>query len=466
MIRKSLFHSTVLSAILPIAVLGCSSGQQETMQQIDPTQPATVQAALRDTAERSPVSDEDKAALALSSNAFALDMFATLRANSSPSSRNIFFSPMSIMLGMSMAYAGAEGSTADELRDGLHISLPKERFFSTFHWLSAELNRRAADALAFERRSLGQDSPLIRPEDFRLQFVASLWGDQSVSVERPFMDTLTNTLGASANVGRFQSDPEGERLNINRWVSDQTNNRIEGLLPPGSIVSTTRTVIVNALHLSFPWQKPFASSSTREGTFKTSDGTTVQTPFMSDTGLMSYAETATYRAVAVPLYAGAIDFVVVMPNELSLEAFESSLSPRWFDNLTESLRPTSVALALPKLAVASPCVRLRDSLESLGVRTAFTPDADFTGITRSAKIFIQDVYHKTVLGVDERGVEASAATAVGFALLSAPVNPKPFNVNRPFFFVIRDRPTNTLLFAGHIVNPSGATQADPSQTTR
>jgi serpin B len=85
---------------------------------------------------------------------------------------------------------------------------------------------------------------------------------------------------------------------------------------------------------------------------------------------------------------------------------------------------------------------------------AFTPSADFTGISKEKPLFISDVVHKAMVAVDEHGVEAAAATAVMMVGAGLPTEIKQVNVNRPFFFGIYDQPTSTWLFLGHVTDPS------------
>jgi serpin B len=99
-------------------------------------------------------------------------------------------------------------------------------------------------------------------------------------------------------------------------------------------------------------------------------------------------------------------------------------------------------------------VRLTSALKALGMAGAFDPSADFTGITQEKPLFISDVVHKAMVGVDENGVEAAAATAVMLAGSGLPTDVKQVTVNRPFFFGIYDRPTSTWIFLGHVTDPS------------
>ncbi|MBN2576676.1 MAG: serpin family protein, partial [Deltaproteobacteria bacterium] len=261
--------------------------------------------------------------------------------------------------------------------------------------------------------------------------------------------------GAGIHLADFKTQPEAERLAINAWVSQETLDRINDLIPAGAIDPLTRAVLVNAIHLKLPWYDPFSASATAPATFTKTDGSTVSVPFMKKGERWSYAEEDTAQVVAVPLSGGSVDFVVFLPKPTSsLAQLEDSLSPARAQALVASMSTQAVDLALPKFKFTTASVKLRSVLIALGMTDAFGPDADFSGITQEERLFVSDVVHKAMVAVDEHGVEAAAATAVMMAGSSAPTDVKQVNVNRPFFFGIYDRPTATWLFLGHVTDPS------------
>jgi serpin B len=216
-------------------------------------------------------------------------------------------------------------------------------------------------------------------------------------------------------------------------------------------------VLVNAIHLKLPWSEPFLETSTKPATFTKTDGSTVSVPFMNKVGYWSYAEDDTTQAVVIPLAGLSVQLVVFLPKATSsLAQFEDSLAQGHAAALLAGIDMAwpQVSLALPKFAFTTASVRLGSVLTALGMTDAFTPSADFTGISKDKPLFISDVVHKAMVGVDEHGVEAAAATAVMLAGAGLPTDIKQVNVNRPFFFGIYDQPTSTWLFLGHVTDPS------------
>jgi len=98
-------------------------------------------------------------------------------------------------------------------------------------------------------------------------------------------------------------------------------------------------------------------------------------------------------------------------------------------------------------------VMAKAPLAALGMRDAFTTQADLSGMTGERDLLIQDVVHEGFVAVDETGTEAAAATAVLVGVVSAPP-PATLTVDRPFIFAIVDRPTGATLFIGRVLDPT------------
>jgi serpin B len=417
--------------------------------------------------ETATLTDTEKTDLATSLSGFAFALWQGLRGD--PSTKNNFvFSPTSISLALGMAYAGAQGNTASQMQSAMHVTSSSDVYFRALNWLDEQLESRA-DAALKQTQDLytssggsgsGPDSgpgPAPDPANFRLHVVDACWGDRTFTFEQPYLDTLATDFGSGVHLADFRTQPDTERLAINAWVSQETLNRINDLIPQGAIDTTTRTVLVNAIHLKLPWSDPFLETSTKPATFTKTDGSTVSVPFMNKVGYWSYAEDDTTQAVVIPLAGRSVQLVVFLPKATSsLAQFEDSLAQGHAAALLAGIDMAwpQVSLALPKFAFTTASVRLGSVLTALGMTDAFTPSADFTGISKDKPLFISDVVHKAMVGVDEHGVEAAAATAVMLAGAGLPTDIKQVNVNRPFFFGIYDQPTSTWLFLGHVTDPS------------
>lgn len=400
------------------------------------------------------LTDTEKTDLATSLSGFAFALWQGLRGDPSTKT-NFAFSPTSISLALGMTYAGAQGSTASQMKSSMHVTSSSDVYFRSLNWLDEQLASRADAALKQAQNMYKSSGADPDPANFRLHVVNACWGDRTFTFEQPYLDTLATDFGSGVHLADFRTQPDTERLAINAWVSQETLNRINDLIPQGAIDTTTRTVLVNAIHLKLPWYDPFIETSTKPATFTKTDSSTVSVPFMNKGGQWAYAEDDTTQVVAIPLSGSSVNFVVFLPKATSsLAQFEDSLSQGYATTLVAGMGSHQVTLALPKFTFTTASVHLGSVLAALGMTDAFTPSADFTGISKEKPLFISDVVHKAMVGVDEHGVEAAAATAVMLAGSSLPTDIKQVNVNRPFFFGIYDQPTSTWLFLGHITDPS------------
>ena len=442
---------------LDVAGVDAQAGTEAGTGEVGATAGAMASSSLARVTATLTTTEESDLATSLSSFAFAL--WQGLRGD--PSTKNNFaFSPTSISLALGMVYAGAQGSTASQMKSAMHVASSSDVYFRSLNWLDAQLASRADAALQQAQtmyKSGGSSGAAPDPANFRLHVVNACWGDRTFAFEQLYLDTLATDFGSGVHLADFRTQPDTERLAINAWVSQETLNRINDLIPQGAIDTTTRTVLVNAIHLKLPWYDPFLAANTKSATFTKTDGSTVSVPFMSRGGTLPYAEDDTTQAVAIPLAGSSVQFVVFLPKATSsLAQFEDSLAQGHAATLVASMATAwpQVTLALPKFTFTTASVRLGSVLTGLGMTDAFTPSADFTGISKEKPLFISDVVHKAMVSVDEHGVEAAAATAVMLAGSGLPTDIKQVNVNRPFFFGIYDQPTSTWLFLGHVTDPS------------
>ena len=207
--------------------------------------------------ETSPdVNEADLTTLVDGNSAFAFDMYQALREEDG----NLFYSPYSISLALAMTYAGARGETAQQMADTLHFTLENNRLHPAFNWLDIELGSRGEGAK-------GKDG-----EGFRLNIVNAIWGQKGYKFLSEFLDILAENYDAGLRPLDFAKAPEESRITINNWVSDQTEGRIEDLIPQGLIDTWTRLVLTNAIYFNAAWQYPFQEDMTEDGPFYLLDG--------------------------------------------------------------------------------------------------------------------------------------------------------------------------------------------------
>jgi len=383
------------------------------------------------------VKEADLATVVDGNSAFAFDLYQALREQDD----NLFFSPYSISLALAMTYAGARGETAQQMADTLHFILSQGRLHPAFNSLDIELSQRGEGAK-------GKDG-----EGFRLHIVNAIWGQEGYKFLSEFLDVLAENYGAGLRPLDFANAPEESRITINNWVSDQTEGRIEDLIPQGLIDALTRLVLTNAIYFNAAWQHPFNEDMTEDGPFYLLDGGEVTLPMMRRTESFSYAEGDGYQAIELPYDGRELSMVILLPRAGQFEAFEDSLDAQRVDAILKQLESRRVALTMPRFEFES-SFGLKEALAAMGMPVAFSGDADFSGMTGNRDLYIADVVHKAFVSVDEAGTEAAAATAVVMRLTALPGTPVEVTVDRPFVFLIRDIETGAILFVGRMVAPS------------
>ncbi|MBL7065094.1 MAG: serpin family protein [Anaerolineae bacterium] len=385
------------------------------------------------------VNAPDLADLVNGNSAFAFDLYQVLREDEE--NDNLFYSPYSISLALAMTYAGARSDTEQQMAETLHFILPQDRLHPAFNGLDIELARRGEGAE-------GKDG-----EGFRLNIVNALWGQDEYGFLSEYLNVLAENYGAGLRLLDFRNAPEKSRVTINDWVSDQTEDRIEDLIPQGVIDELTRLVLTNAIYFNAAWAEPFEPDQTDDGTFHLLDGGQVTVPMMEQMESFGYAEGEGYQAVELPYDGWELSMVVLLPDTGEFEAFEGSLDAERVDGIVKDLVHGQVALTMPKFEFESG-FSLVETLAAMGMPDAFTGAADFSGITGDRDLFIGEVIHKAFVSVDEAGTEAAAATAVVMPASAPPEEPVEVTVDRPFIFLIRDIETGAILFVGRVLDPS------------
>jgi serpin B len=383
------------------------------------------------------VADADLEVLVRGGDAFALDLFRQI----SGGPGNLFFSPYSISVALAMTYAGARGDTEAQMAQAMHYDLPQAQLHPALNELALELDRRAEGI----------------PEDkaFTLHAANAIWGQDGFPFLPAYLDLLAESYGAGMHLLDFEKDAEGARRVINAWVSQETEKRINDIIPPGVLGPLTRLVLSNAIYFKADWASEFEKDDTGPGQFNLPDGSQVSVPMMFQQAHFRYAEGDGLQALELPYAGGELSMLILLPDEGKFEQAQASLDAERLEALIAGLEYQDVMLWMPKFKYEY-TLSLNESLIGLGMVDAFDEDrADFSGMDGARDLYIASILHKAFVAVDEAGTEAAAATVVIMGVTSAqPGAPLEFRVDRPFLFLIRDDPTGAILFLGRVTNPA------------
>lgn len=371
-------------------------------------------------------------------NRFAFECYQELKKEE----ENLFFSPLSIIYAFGMCYAGANGNTEAEMAEVFHIDLPEERYHNALNDIELTIISEPVNPESY----MG--------DELKLHLANSTWGQRDYNFQTSFLDILARYYGAGLNIVDFAAEPENCRILINDWVSEHTENRINNLLPQGVITSLTRLVLTNAIYFKANWFYPFDPGNTRPANFTLPDGSTCSVDMMNQQCDTLYKEVPGQYQMVRLSYQGTKRnaMYILLPAAGQFDAVENALSSGSWTEMTSNMTRYMVTLDLPKFTFewASSLVK---ALHNLGMNDAFIPGAaDFSGINGEYSLFISDVLHKSFIAVDEKGTEASAATAIVFSEVSMPLS-ATMTINRPFFFVISNLDTGAILFMGRVMTP-------------
>jgi len=366
------------------------------------------------------------------SNQFALEMFSNL----SNDKDNLFFSPYSIFTALGMTYEGARGKTADEIRSVFHFPADNQTRWSLFKALIDKLNSNSTGC--------------------NLSTANALWVQEGFQLLQTYIDALETYYRSSAFDVDFARALEESRLKINYWVENQTNGKIKDLFPAGSLDPATCLVLTNAIYFKGDWLKEFNQSLTQQRAFHPDPTRTVQVPMMvrnDKESSFNYADLDGLQALEMKYAGEKLSMLVLLPDGDGTSSIESALTPQKLNEWRGKLKEQRVDVHFPKFTLNTRYY-LNNNLSKMGMPTAFSPAADFSGIDGRTDLCIALVAHQAYVSVDEKGTEAAAATGVSFT--KGPIEPlhPTFNADHPFIFIIQDRETGNILFMGKLLDPT------------
>ena len=279
-------------------------------------------------------------------NQFALDLYGRL--DGEQPGKNLFFSPTSISLALTMTAGGARGQTLAEMAKTLR------------------LDEDLTQAHARYRELLDRWNASGQQRAYQLRVANRLWGQKGYAIQPEFLALTRQDYGAEMTLLDF-AQPEPARREINQWVEKQTNDKIKDLIPAGAIDDRTRLVLTNAVYFKGDWAKQFDKKATREEDFAVSAHEKIKTPLMQQKAAFGYAEDETLQALEMPYAGGDLSMVVLLPKKLDgLPELEKTLSADRLAAVLLKLHNREVQAYMPKFKMEA-AFDLKKTLESLGM---------------------------------------------------------------------------------------------------
>lgn len=370
-----------------------------------------------------------EARIASNSNEFAFRIFS--RMSEDDPNKNLFFSPLSISTALTMAYNGANTTTKEAFRNTLG-----------FQGLSDEDINQSYQSL----------SRLLVGIDPQVQFKSanSLWSNQGFPLQKPFVETSQTYFDANAKSLDFGDSRA--KSTINGWVNEKTNGKIKTIVE--QVTPDHLLFLINATYFKGTWTYPFDKKKTVDGSFHLEGGGNVNAQFMAiDQVKYGYYQDSTKQVMELPYGNGQFSMVFLLPSEQqTVQQLIGQLSSSALTSWLEQAHSSTLELVIPKFTFSYE-KELSDILAKMGLEEAFGSQADFSRMIEGLQkggVAISEVKHKAFVEVNEEGTEATAVTSVGVVLTSLPPS---IRLDRPFVFLIREKATHTIVFAGKLMNP-------------
>ena len=368
-----------------------------------------------------------------SNNSFAFTLFEQVTKNSK---ENIVISPLSAYFALSMTINGAANKTFQNMSQVLGI---KDKSIK-------EVNQQNQSLL----------KSLVESKTTQLEISNALFADINTPFKGSFIDTCKHVYDAEAKNVDIAHKPQQAISLINTWCKTKTHGKIPSII--SQLSPLERMILINSVYFKGDWQSPFKHSATHDDQFITLAGQTVPIKMMYQSEHLSYMKGSDFQALSIP-YKGKRQYMYIfLPDKgIDFALFQAKFTQKNWDGWRSAFNDNLVNLSMPKFTI-NYSIELSDSLKAMGMADAFdSKRADFSNmIIPPNKAWISRVLQKTYMGVDEKGTEAAAVTAVVMAGSCAYVPQKPaieFKVDHPFILALIDKESDQILFLGSIVEP-------------
>lgn len=375
-----------------------------------------------------------KSAISVSTTDFTFDFYKHIVATGQ--SNNAFMSTTSIMVVMGMLHMGARNNTEIQIAKGLRLG---------------KMNR---EALSKEmERFVGRLKE--SNQTVTLQTANRLFPNASKIILEDFIRLIVKHFRADVQTMDFATRTEESRQEINKWVEQETHDKIKNLLPAGSINALTAMVVVNAIYFKGNWELKFKEDATAEADFHISAEETVKVQMMKKkfkNVRYSARKDVGCQVIELPYVGGEVGMVILLPDTIDgLAELENKITPTILKDIMDKMYYDEITVHIPKFKLET-SYQLKEILSALGMADMFDDKrADFSGIGKD--LYVSDVFHKAFVDVNEEGTEAAAATGAVMMLMCMRMETK-FEANHPFMFMIWDHKLDVPLFIGRLVNPS------------
>ncbi|KAM6441945.1 neuroserpin isoform 2-T2 [Liasis olivaceus] len=365
---------------------------------------------------------------------FSVNVYNQLRATGED--ENIIFSPLGIAVAMGMVEVGAHGSTLKEIQHSMGYEGEEFAFLKDL-----------------------SDMATTEDSQYAMKLANSLYVQNGYHISDKFLQLLKRYFKAEVEVVDFSQNVAVASY-INKWVENHTNNMIKDFVSARDFSALTHLAIVNAIYFKGNWKSQFRPENTRTFSFTKDDESEVQIPMMYQQGEFYYGEFSDgsneaggiYQVLEIPYEGDEFSMMIVLSRqEVPLATLEPLVKAQLIEEWATSVKKQKVEVYLPRFTIEQE-IDLKDALKGVGITEVFSQSADLTAMSDNKELYLSKAVHKSVLEVNEEGSEAAAASGMIAISRMAVLYPQII-VDHPFFFVVRNRITGTIIFMGRVMHP-------------
>lgn len=367
-------------------------------------------------------------------NRFAFDFYQKIKHKGG----NFCFSPLGIISGLSLAASGAKGETANQ-------------FFQLFHYSLniLPLLRNLKDLIETPSQHMGNQAQVYMPN--------AIWLGKDLTVSNSFKIGLQRHYDFNLQTVDFKNDSSSSIRSINQWFSEQTEGKINNLVTGSGITQKTQFLITSAFAMKGAWEHPFNTRMTKRQSFQLEGKRTASVEMMHTSMETLFLESEKCDLAALPYQneegGGQLLLVILIPKKITLTEFEKELTWDSWQQWISQLQARRIEISLPRFRIEKDW-DITSSLQAMGLRLPFTPQADFSVISNDKNLFVNQAIHKSALKVAEMGSDLAAFPFPPVIKENSALQPASFIADHPFLFILLEKRSGSLLLMGRINLPS------------
>ncbi|XP_009876650.1 PREDICTED: ovalbumin-like [Apaloderma vittatum] len=383
--------------------------------------------------------------ISAASGEFCLDIFKELKVQHV--NENIFYSPMVIVSALSLVYLGARENT----RAQIDKVIPFDKITGSSEAVESQCGTPVGAHISL-KDVFAQIAK--RSDNYSLSFVNRLYAEETYPILPEYLQCVKELYKGGLETISFQTAADQAREIINSWVESQTDGKIKNILQPSSVDPQTKMVLVSAIYFKGLWEKSFKDEDTQAVPFRVTEQESKPVQMMYQIGSFKVAAIAAekIKILELPYASEQLSMLVLLPDDVSgLEQLEKKISYEKLTEWTSSsvMEEKKIKVYLPRMKIEEK-YNLTSILMSLGITDLFSSSANLSGISSTKSLKMSEAVHEASVEIYEAGSEASGITGDGMEATSVFGE---FKVDHPFLFMIKHKPTNSILFFGRCISP-------------